>query len=214
MLLDIGGVPLLEFLVRRLSHARHAKRIVIATAENTENDTVAALGQRLGIPVFRGAEDDVLGRYMGAVAATGEPVQRVVRVTGDNPLTDPALFDHTVDALVENDADYTFPADLPAGTAVDVFSLSALQRCAAEASTARHREHINALILDRPGDFIRADVPLETAERRPDIRVTVDTPDDLAFVRALVDNHPAPETMSVTDIVNAAVAVPRSAAAT
>ena len=41
--------------------------------------------------------DDVLARFLGALAASG-PAEQVVRLTGDCPLADPAVIDATIDA--------------------------------------------------------------------------------------------------------------------
>lgn len=201
-LLPVGGMPLLELLLRRVARARHAARLLVATTARTDDDAIAALARKLGVPAVRGPEDDVLTRYALALEAAGDPQPGcIVRVTGDNPLTDPVLLDAVVDSVLTAGADYSYAPAAPLGTASDAFSGHALRRCHDEASGPFEREHINGWILANPALFRRFDVEPAPDLRRPDLRVTIDTPDDLARVRELLDGAGDPVALDLGTIV-------------
>jgi spore coat polysaccharide biosynthesis protein SpsF len=81
----IGGCSMLERCLRRLI-AGGVAHVVLATTTLFEDDVLAAIAAKLGVPVFRGEVDDVLGRYIGAAEAFD--LDPVVRATGDNPAVD------------------------------------------------------------------------------------------------------------------------------
>ena len=54
----VVGVPLIELLLRRLSHAEFLTQIVVATSTDSRDDELVRHVERLGYQVFRGSEDD------------------------------------------------------------------------------------------------------------------------------------------------------------
>src|SRR3954454_8823993 len=105
VLLPAVGKPLLELMVERLQRSRHLDAIVIATTEDASSDPLEELAERLGIGCFRGSEDDVLARVLGAARAYDADL--IVELTGDCPLIDPALVDLHVERFNEGGSDYT-----------------------------------------------------------------------------------------------------------
>src|SRR5215831_801876 len=97
VIMKIGGRPLLVYLVERISRARTLDAIVVATTTNPHDNLIIEECERRGIPNFRGSESDILGRYVSAARACEADV--IVRVTADNPFTDPDSIDRVVDTL-------------------------------------------------------------------------------------------------------------------
>src|SRR5437879_499011 len=81
VLLPVNGRPLLEHLVRRLRAATSLTDIVLATTVNPTDDVLVSFAREIGIKCFRGSEDDVMGRVVGAAAAA--EAELVVEITGD-----------------------------------------------------------------------------------------------------------------------------------
>src|SRR5262245_57031101 len=79
MLAPVRGIPLVEFVCRRVALAKHIESIVVATSDGPDDDPLAEAVERAGFRVFRGSLADVLGRFVGAVRSTGANI--VVRVT-------------------------------------------------------------------------------------------------------------------------------------
>ena len=85
-LAPLAGRPLLEVLLDRMAAVRGVDGVVLATSVSPENDALVEVARRAGFEAFRGDEDDVLRRHVDC--ARTRDADHVVRVTGDNPLTD------------------------------------------------------------------------------------------------------------------------------
>ena len=94
VLLKVLNRPILSIQLQRIRQVRQIAKIVIATTTNSIDDPIEELGVVENIPVFRGDEDDVLGRFQGA--AEKFEADAIVRLTGDCPLIDPEIVDHTI----------------------------------------------------------------------------------------------------------------------
>jgi spore coat polysaccharide biosynthesis protein SpsF (cytidylyltransferase family) len=185
-LADITGSPMLAHVVRRLQASTSLTEVMIATTDRGADAPIVEVGDELGVPVYRGATEDVLGRMLGAAASAKADV--VVRVTGDCPLIDAKVVDLVVDRLLENaGADYASNVLLrtyPRGLDVEAMTMEALERADALARSPSDREHVTPAIRMAPGGVFRR-VSVEDTEDNSDIRLTVDEPSDLELVRLL-----------------------------
>jgi spore coat polysaccharide biosynthesis protein SpsF len=188
VLADLGGKSLVNFLLMRLGLSHTLDEIIVATTSREDDDVLVAhiKTEFPNIHVFRGSEDNLLERYKGALA--DRDPDYVVRVTADNPFTDPVCLDEMVSQCQTENLDYICSTDMPIGTAVDVFKFSVLKRVAEEATTPYQNEHINAYFLDNSDMFSLGQYFPSINNQRPDIEVTVDTDMQLSRVRKLVEN--------------------------
>jgi spore coat polysaccharide biosynthesis protein SpsF len=184
VLQDLGGRPLLRFMLDRLADLR-VDEVVVATSTLERDDAVAEIARDAGRPVVRGSETDVLDRFATALAT--HPADHVVRLTADCPLADPVLVESVLARHLDRGADYTsnvFPRTFPRGLDCEVMTADALRTAHAEAVDPAEREHVTPFLYRRPERFalanMRNDLPLGREGW------TVDTPDDLAFVRKIV----------------------------
>ena len=178
----VGGRTILEQCLRRLIQAGVA-RVVLATTERPEDDVLEALARRMGVPVYRGATDDVLGRY--AEAASLYNLDPVLRATGDNPAVDVQSPGRVIAALRATQADYIREEGLPWGASVEGMTAGALHRAAKMATDPYDREHVTTFIRKRRDLFRVTEVSAPAPLLRPALRLTVDTAADLAWVREL-----------------------------
>ena len=186
VLLDLGGARVLELVLQRLGEARELQGIVLATSSDRSDDPVAKLGADRGVPVVRGPLEDVLERYR--LAATEHRCDAVVRITADCPLVDPDVVDLVVRRWREGSEDYVAnviePRTFPKGLDVEVVSPAALVTAAEEAHDSYDREHVTPYVRSRPERFRQARVAHEPPYG--DVRLTLDTAEDLAALRDLV----------------------------
>lgn len=176
----IGGVPMIELLLRRLSRSTRIDAIAVASTIAEADAPLADFVRGLGYDVFRGSESDVLDRFHRAAEMQHADV--VIRITGDCPLVDPAVVDEAIAGYLDASVDYfsnIAQPTYPDGLDVEVFSATALARAAAEATAARDREHVTPFLresgLFRIGRLAHdPDYSLE--------RWTVDEPADLKVV--------------------------------
>ncbi len=175
----LPGKPLLAVLLERMRTSKAVDEVALATSVNPENDTIADLGRSLGIRVFRGDEDDVLKRHVDA--AREFAANHVVRVTGDNPLTDVGTLDALVKAHHEHHADYTYvPGEaLLMGILAEVISRDALERSWNQGEAKHRSELVTLYIKEHPTEFKIAMRDLDPDLLRPTYRLTVDHPEDI-----------------------------------
>ncbi len=183
----LAGKPLLTRLLERLASLGGLEPLVLATSTAPENDVLVELAEGLGVKVFRGDEDDVLGRHLEL--ARHFDAEHVVRVTGDNPLTDIPLIESLTAAHLEADADYSYvPGDaLLMGILSEVVSRRALSASHRDGDD-RHRSELVTLYIKENFDKFRIlHHSLDPALYRPEYRLTVDEPDDLVLVQRIFD---------------------------
>ncbi len=190
---DVGGRPLLDLLLRGARRSERVQAWAVATTVSPGDDRLAEHARQLGCAVFRGSEPDVLRRFAGAALATRADV--VVRVTGDCPLLEATEVDRVVGEFLTrlggpDELDYLSNGAggerrIPHGLDVEVFSALALAQADAEATAAGHREHVTPYLYRTPGRFRAGCVPPPGPDLSA-LRLTVDTPADLALVQALV----------------------------
>lgn len=181
----LPGEPLLAVLLRRMRTSKTVDEVALATSVNPENDAIADLGRSLGLRVFRGEEDDVLKRHVDA--AREFEADHVVRVTGDNPLTDVGTMDALVARHHERGADYTYvPGEaLLMGILAEVISRDALRRSWDQGEAKHRSELVTLYIKEHPGEFKIALLDLDPALLRPGYRLTVDHPEDIRLQREI-----------------------------
>ena len=207
VMLPVGGVPMIELLLSRLSRARKIHRIVLATTLDARNEPLVKHVSDLGFAVFRGSEADVLDRYFHATEDFAPDV--VVRITGDCPLVDPALVDEVIGAFEAAGVDYlsnTNPPTYPDGLDIEVFSFAALHKAWVETTRPYDREHVTPYIRES-GMFTVANFPADqdmSAERW-----TVDEPADYAVICDIF-RHFSPRTdFTWREVMNLRVSNPK-----
>lgn len=191
VLRHLGGRPAIDVLLERLERAELVDEIVVATGPRLLNDDlIRHLGDRQ-VRVYCGDEHDVLSRFVQV--AEQEDAEIIVRITGDCPLIDPVLLDQVVSARATASADYGSniePPSYPDGLDVEVFTREALLFAAAEALSGFDREHVTPVL--RRSDRISR-IVVRNAEDLSALRWTLDTPEDLEVIDAVV-RHFAPTT--------------------
>ncbi len=190
VLAPIGRWSVLEHCVRRLRASGYP--VVVATTTAEADDAIVRASSQLGADVFRGDDTDVLSRYCAAARAFG--VTQVVRATADNPFVDGDGVRRTLQFLARVDADHVVECGLPVGAAVEAVTLDALERAAALITDPYDREHVTSFVR-RDARFKALRAVVTGTIRRPGLRLTVDTPEDLAFVRQVHADLGEPETV-------------------
>lgn len=189
VLQDLAGEPLLARVVTRARRAWQVEEVVVATTTRAADDVIVSLCAARGWRCFRGSEDDVLDRYYRA--ALEHRAEVVVRITSDCPLIEPTIVDAVVRAFLSQDppVDYASNAvprrTFPLGLDTEVMRLNALERAWREDPRPEWREHVTPYIHRNPGLFRLHSVA--NAVDYSFMRWTVDTKEDLAFVRAVYE---------------------------
>lgn len=187
----LAGVPLVGRVIERARLARCADEVVVATTARDLDDPLAEYARSLGAPVFRGSEDDVLARILGASEAHGAAIH--VQCWGDCPLLDAGEIDRAVALLREGSYDLTGNAldagrQLPYGLDVIALRTDALRIAEQETrENAYHREHGTTFLYQHPERFRIAHLPTPEALRCPGFNATINVEDDYRFIERLYE---------------------------
>jgi aminopeptidase-like protein/spore coat polysaccharide biosynthesis protein SpsF (cytidylyltransferase family) len=190
MLARLGGIPLLEWVVRRLLRATTLAQVVLATSDGAGDDALAELAASLGVQVFRGSEADVLGRFVGAARMAG--ADNIVRICADNPFIDPVEVDRLVQHFADHPCDYACNHQDRLGSAyadgfgAEILTTALLERIAAAATEPRHREHATFYLWDHASEYELSAPAAPAGLAFPELRFDVDAPADLANLEAMV----------------------------
>ncbi|HTK77838.1 MAG TPA: NTP transferase domain-containing protein [Gemmataceae bacterium] len=201
-LADVAGKPLLRRLYDRMKTCRRADAVVVATSDRPADDEVARACADWGAPVYRGPEQDLTTRLLGA--ARSIDVSAIVRVTGDNPLTDPGgvdelieTFRRTGDPVVHNHHRLGYPY----GTGTELMAVAAIEACDGELVGPAERELFATHVRQHPERFPCTKVAAPPELYRPELFLTVDYAEDLALVNRVFAHFGGRDDVPLRDIV-------------
>jgi spore coat polysaccharide biosynthesis protein SpsF len=188
VLLPALGQPMLHHLVKRLRAVPSIDEIVLATTTNATDDPLADFAEGEGLAAFRGSEDDVMARVIGAAEHGGADV--VVEITGDCPIIDPDLVEQAIRMFFQHDVDYVSNAlvrSYPDGMDTQVFRLETLKRSAQMTSDPLDREHVSRHICRHPELFSRIHLVAPPSLHWPELGLTLDEDADYRLLKRIIE---------------------------
>lgn len=201
MMLWLHGMPVVEWVWRRVAMTQQIDRIVFAIPDTQADQVLADYLLRIGATVFRGSETDVLGRMVEAAREQG--AQTVIRVCADNPLICGSEIDRLIEFYKEGDYDYAYNHiprgnTYPDGLGAEIASMEVLELLSKRATSSAQREHTFNYVWDNPEQFrIGTCNPLDEAIAHPELKLDLDTTADYATLLKL-NIHPE---MSAGEVV-------------
>jgi len=196
----------LDFLINQLKSVKCLEKIIIATTKKDEDDVIEEFSRKNKLECFRGDEDDVLERYYQAAKKYGLDI--IIRITSDDPLVDPEIIDYGMKIfnsekldLFSTNQSKTFPH----GIVFEIFSFNALKSIINEVLSVSEREHVTPFFYSNEKRFKIHNFSLD--KDMSHIRCSLDTPNDLTFLRELIkkiENRP----IHLKDVILASVKFP------
>ncbi len=199
VLADLAGRTMLARVVRRARRATLIDQVVVATSVGPGDDPIVEECDRLSVACFRGSERDVLGRFHRAAIAFS--ADAAVRITADCPLIDPVVADAVIRAFLDAGPDYasnTLRRTYPRGLDTEVIAASALARAWRDARHPYERTHVTPYIYQHPEQFRL--LAVTGPEDLSGGRWTVDSQEDLEFVRTVYRRMPGDDEFSWRDV--------------
>lgn len=200
VLLNIGDQSMLARVVRRAQRAKTLDSVVVACSTEHGDEAIVRECDRLGIKHHRGSDSDVLDRYYQTSQAF--PSDAYVRITSDCPLIDPEVIDKVVSHFGSGGFDYasnTVKRTYPRGLDIEAFTAQGLARSWREAKEPYQRVHVTPYFYQNPDLFKLGYVQQELDQN--EMRWTVDTPDDLRFVREVYERLKKSDGFSWRDVL-------------
>ncbi|HTL46685.1 MAG TPA: glycosyltransferase family protein [Verrucomicrobiae bacterium] len=203
ILKDVLGKPMLERMIERVRRSKLVNQVVVATTVDPSDQATEDACKAMGVACFRGSSDDVLLRVLEAAKA--HKADLIVELTGDCPVIDHGLIDQVIRFYLDNDFDYAsnvLHRDFPRGTEVQVFSVKVLDEVNRITQDPADHEHVSLYIYEHPEKFKLGTLSAPPELKRPDLRLTVDLPQDLELVRAVYGRlHPQKPDFDIHDVV-------------
>jgi len=183
--------PMLQLHLERIKCSRLIDEIIVATTTNPNDDVIVNLAQKVGVGVYRGSEEDVLGRLVGLLRK--HKVELHVELVGDSPLIDPHLIDEVIGFYLKHKEEFDFVTNgmrltYPNGMEVNVYPAEILfdaeKKIAIEDPL---REDVDIHITHN-SKYRRCNLTAPHYYHNPDLYVEVDTMNDFKVVSAIFEH--------------------------
>ncbi|CAD5926462.1 Spore coat polysaccharide biosynthesis protein SpsF [Planktothrix agardhii] len=188
VLLPAMGKPMLYHLVNRLKAVPSINEIVLATTINATDDVLIDFSKQESILSYRGSEEDVMSRVIGAAETADADV--IVEITGDCPIIDPDLVEQTIQMYLHHEAAYasnTHISSYPDGMDTQVFSLESLKRSSAMTDAPLDHEHVSLYMRNHPEIFPHVHLIAPPSLHWPSLGLTLDEQADYLLLKKIIE---------------------------
>jgi spore coat polysaccharide biosynthesis protein SpsF len=185
VMLPLGGITVLEQVIRRAQASGLNGPIVVAVPDGEEDQGLRNLCNEFDIPYFVGSETDVLERILNTAHAYEARI--VVRCQASHPLLDPKMLWASARYAYDSGMDYVTVARLPEGVACEAVPVRTLEMIAKLTNEPMFREQVTTYTSLRPDLFERAHLPPPPRLSRPDLHLALETEQDYWFLKRLYE---------------------------
>ncbi len=213
-MMDLAGAPLVGRILERVQRCLRLDDIVLAIPETDRDAILRSLGERYGVQVFAGSENDLVERYYQAALWSRADI--VGRLPADNPTPEPSEIDRIIDHHLSlehrgfsSNLSVIGDSGYPDGIGAEMFDFSLLAEARERHSDLRQREHVHLNFFDySTRQVVDAEwCPVSTVKcpqefRRPDLVLDVNTQEQYEFMRQLYEYlYPKNPKFHITDII-------------
>lgn len=188
VMMAANGKPMLEHLIDRLKQVPSIDEIILATTVTETDQLLADFAKSQNIQVFRGSEEDVMSRVIGA-AETGD-ADIIVEITGDCPVIDPLIIEQTIQMFFHNLCDYCSNVQVrsyPVGMDTQVFKSETLIKSYSMTDHPLDREHVTRHIRLNPDIFSQVHLVAAPDQFWPDLGLTLDEQKDYELLKNIIE---------------------------
>jgi len=182
---NLKNFSILHFLIQQIKTSSEISEIVLAISENQGNEIFINFAKKYNIKFVIGDDRDVLKRLIDGAKLVDANI--VFRVTSENPF----IFWEGIDKLIKNHIkrkfDFSFIDNIPIGSGYEIINLETLEK-SHKLGNKRHRSELCSLYIyenQKAFSIFRSQPPIDI--RKPNIRLTVDTPEDLLVARKIYE---------------------------
>ena len=192
----IGKKTVLEILIDRLKKSKYNPKIIIATTNKPNDDSIVKICENNSIHHYRGSENDVLKRLTCCVRKFKSEI--VVHLTADNFLIDVSLVDWMLNKFLKSKNRFITNNNfmnmagkrIPLGMHVSIFKKRDLIIHEQKAIKKEFREHPTLFFYTEGKKIFKPKniKPLKKWIRAYNPRITLDTYKDFIFLKRIY-NH-------------------------
>lgn len=187
-MLVANGKPMIQHLIERLKMVSSLDEIVLATTINDTDEPLISLAKKLEIAYFRGSEEDVMNRVIGAAESVDGEI--IVSITGDCPILDPSLVEQTIQMFLNNKCAYVNNAAIasyPGGMNTQVYEVETLKKSALITEDLLDHEHVTSHIMRNPELFLPIYLVAPPDLYWPELRLELDEQADYEFLKRIIE---------------------------
>lgn len=188
VLLPILGKSIVWHIYQRLKFSKKINEICISTSINPSDDPIVKFAQENNMKYFRGSEDNLVSRHLGAANFFNADV--IVRITADDPLVDPTIVDELIE-LYEKNPNIDFVCNykertFPIGLDAEVIPTKTLEKfLPISENPTFHEFFISNHIFEHPELFKSLGMTLDQPRL---LRWTIDYKEDYEFIKQIYSN--------------------------
>jgi len=191
VLMNILGKPILGYLLERLNRSKLINEIVVATSENKENDAIEKFCVKNNYTIFRGSENNVTSRIIGALEKNDADI--AVEIYGDCPLIDHRIVDELIQYYLDHQNNYDFVTNgmkttYPPGLEVEVYPLSVLKKAYEFSSNPDELEHGTYIVRKHDEIFRIKNIEAPKNLYYPDLELELDSEEDFHVIKKIIEN--------------------------
>lgn len=212
--LNLGGIPLIEWVIQRVLQLLPKERIVIATSNQKDNRLISETASRFQVGCFFGSEEDVLSRFL-EIQKEFTFCDQIYRICADNPFTSPDVMSkmyqvakgHRFD-LITSVENFREPIYID-GLGTELMSKNAIEFLDENQNQLDlyDREHVTSFFYRNHERFKILEVNLEDYYQAPDLRLDVDTKADYERLCMMVNKFKLSPYSTDREIIDAAKAI-------
>ena len=179
----MGKFAILHHLINQIKTSKKIDEIVLAISEAPGNDIFIEFAKKENLKFVIGDDKDVLERLI--IGGKSVDAQIIFRVTSENPFIFWEGIDSIVSKHIDKKFDFSFYDSLPIGSSFELINLKSLEKSHKEGKTKHRSELCSLFIRENQKRFKINKMKPPKAVSYPEIRLTVDTPEDLILIRLI-----------------------------
>ena len=181
----IGGFTILHLLIKQIQKSKIISDIILAISEKPGNEIFVNFAKENNLKFIEGDDLDVLKRLIDGARYVNATT--IFRTTADCPFInweqiDPILKNHFKKTL-----DFSILKNIPIGSGFEVINLNALEKSHRKGQRKHRSELASLYIYEHKQKFKIQELEPRKELQRPDLRLTVDNPEDLLVARIIQD---------------------------
>ncbi len=195
---DLNGKTVVERIIDRAKQIHDIAEIVLCTSPNPQDSPLIEIADKNDISWFLGDEDDVLKRLLDA--AKLHELDYFLGITADNPLFSIDYSNMIIEQIKTGGHDFIKVHGLPLGAATYGMNVKALETVC-EIKTVVDTE-IWGYLINRPELFDIETIEVEKKLDRPELRFTLDYPQDYEFIKNIYENIPFEKAIALGSVMD------------
>lgn len=196
----IGNDPILKHIIKQIQKSSLIDEIVLAISEKNGNQVFEDFARKNNLKFVVGNEIDVLDRLIKATNYVNGDI--IFRCTSENPYIYWEKIDTVINQHISGKFDYTYITKIPLGTGFELINKKALEISHKNGSKKHRSELCTLYINENKKKFkILSYIPPKELQK-PEIRLTVDTPEDLQLARIIFKSIRKKFPLHIKDIIS------------